>query len=152
VLLARKLIFLTKKQLFHLQNLSTRSNFFAEFFQPQNRDSPFPFKDVPSPVFVWGLPFGNGDLFFLSPYGNRDSPFTCFHMGIPVWKCFWRPKFLAMQWRLVRDLMASQNYSPHFHTGSPHMETRRQTKKFSFGDYLFTNRVCAHLGINIYSQ
>jgi hypothetical protein len=64
VFLARKSIFLTRKQLFHAHNLTTCSNFFAKFFQPQNRDSPFPFEDVPSPVFIWGSPYGNGDSFF----------------------------------------------------------------------------------------
>jgi hypothetical protein len=48
VFLARKSDFLMRKQLFNLHNLSTCSNFFAKIFQLQNRDSPFPFKDVPS--------------------------------------------------------------------------------------------------------
>jgi hypothetical protein len=51
----------------------------------------------------------------------------------------------------VRDSMAGQNYSPCFHTGSPHMETRRPTKKFPFGDSPIPNRVCAHLEINMYT-
>jgi hypothetical protein len=50
----------------------------------------------------------------------------------------------------VRDSMAGQNYSPRLHMGSPHMETCRPTKEFPFGDSLLPNRVCAHLGINIY--
>jgi hypothetical protein len=32
------------------------------------------------------------------------------------------------------------------------MKMRRQTKKFPFGDSPFPNRVCAHLGINIYDS
>jgi hypothetical protein len=64
VFLARKLNFSTRKQLFHIHNLSTRSNFFAKFFHPRNRESPFPFEDVPSPIFMWGSPYGNGDSFF----------------------------------------------------------------------------------------
>ncbi len=59
---------------------------------------------------------------------------------------------MAMQWCLVRDSMAVQNYSPGFHTGSPHTETCRQTKKFPFGDSPFPNRVCAHFRINIYTN
>jgi hypothetical protein len=77
VFLVRKSIFLTRKQLFHVHNLSTRSNFFAKFFQPQNKDSPFPFEDVPSPVFIWGSPYENGDSFFKNPNGDSH-----FHMGM----------------------------------------------------------------------
>jgi hypothetical protein len=58
------------------------------------------------------------------------------------------PIFLADK-LFVHDSMAGQNYSPHFHTGSLHMETCRLTKKFPFGESPFPNRVCAYLGINI---
>ncbi len=58
------------------------------------------------------------------------------------------PNFLADK-LFVHDSMAGRNYSPHFHTGSLHMETCRPTKKFPFGDSPFPNRVCAYLGINI---
>jgi hypothetical protein len=82
-----------------------------------------PFEDVPSTVFIWGSPYGNGTHFFLIPVWKRGFPISiwgcvnpCFHiMGIPVWKCFWWPKFLGMQWRLVRHSMDGQNYSPRFH-------------------------------------
>jgi hypothetical protein len=37
-----------------------------------------------------------------------------------------------------------------FPYGDPHVETGRQTKKFPFGESPFQNRVCSHLGINIY--
>jgi hypothetical protein len=80
VFLAVKSIFLMKKQLFHIHNLSTRSNFFAKFFQPQNRDSPFPFEYVPSSVFIWGSPYGNGDLFFFNPRMETGIPHL--HMGM----------------------------------------------------------------------
>ncbi len=99
-----------------------------------------------------------GTRFFLIPVWKRGFPISIwrcvnprFHMGIPVWKCFHQPKFLAMQWRLVCDSMAGQNYSPRFHTGSPHMETCRPTKKFPFGDSPWPKRVCDHTGINIYT-
>jgi hypothetical protein len=80
VFLARTLIFLTRKQLFHVHNLSTCSNFFTEFFQTRNRDSPFPFEDVPSPVFIWGSPCGNVDSFFFNPRMETGIPH--FHMGM----------------------------------------------------------------------
>jgi hypothetical protein len=57
-------------------------------------------------------------------------------------------KLLGRQ-NFVRDSMAGKNYSPRFHTGSPHMETRRPTKKFPFWDSLLPNRVCDHMGINM---
>jgi hypothetical protein len=60
-------------------------------------------------------------------------------------------KILGCQ-NFVRDSMAGQNYSPPFLTGSPHIETRRPTKKFPFGDSPLPNRVCAHTGINRYTQ
>jgi hypothetical protein len=77
---ARKSNFSTRRQLFHVHNLSTCSIFFAEFFQPQNRDSPFPFKDVPSPVSIWGSPYRNGDSFILNPRMETGIPH--FHMGM----------------------------------------------------------------------
>jgi hypothetical protein len=61
------------------------------------------------------------------------------------------PKVLAAK-TFVRDSMDSQNYSTHFHMGSPHMETHRLTMKNPFVDSPFPNRVCAHLGINIYTD
>ncbi len=116
-----------------------------------------PFKDVPSPVFIWGSPYGNRDLFILNPC--METGFPHFHMGMcrspfpygdPHIEMFLAAKILAMRWCLVRDSMASQNYSPCFHTESPHMETRRPTKKFPFGDSPLPNRVCDHMGINMY--
>jgi hypothetical protein len=58
-------------------------------------------------------------------------------------------KILARQ-KFVRDSMAGQNYSRRFHMGSPHIKTRRPTKKIPFGDSPLPKRVCAHTGINIY--
>ncbi len=157
VFLARKLIFLTRKQLVHVHNLSACSNFFAEFFQPQNRHSPFSIWGCAKHRFHMGIPVWKRGLNFLIPVWKQGfdiSIWGCvnprFHMGIPVWKCFWQPKFLAMRWCLVRDSMAGQNYSPRFHTGSPHMETCRSTKKFPCGDSPLPKRVCDHMGINIY--
>ncbi len=72
--------------------------------------------------------------------GNRFFWFPTWKWAFPISIC------------LVRDSMAGQNYSPRFHTESPHMETGRQTKKFPFGDSPFQNRVCSHLGINICSS
>ncbi len=105
-----------------------------------------------NPHFHMGIPIWKwGAISFDCPYGNGDSPFPYGDVSIPG-QNFWRPKFLVMRWRLVRDPMAGQNYSPCFHTKSPHMETGRQTKKFPFGDSPFQNRVCSHLGLNIYTS
>jgi hypothetical protein len=44
----------------------------------------------------------------------------------------------------ISDSMDSQNYSTHFHMGSPHIETGMQIEKLPFGDSLFPNTICAH--------
>jgi hypothetical protein len=80
VFLARKSIFSTRKQFFYIHNLSTCSNFFAKFFQLQNRDSPFPFKDVPSPISIWGSPVWKRGLVFLHPRIETGIPYL--HMGM----------------------------------------------------------------------
>ncbi len=79
----------------------------------------------------------------LHNFGCKDSV----GWGAFSWKLRW-PKFLADAKNLggrqnfakilgrqnfVRDSMAGQNYSPRFHTGSPHMETRKPTKKCHLG-------------------
>jgi hypothetical protein len=78
--------------------------------------------------------YGNKEPFLLIPHMETGIPH--FHMGM-YQSSFWRPKNLVMQWHLVHESMAGQNYSPHFHMGSPHMEMGRQTKKFPFGDSPF---------------
>jgi hypothetical protein len=40
-----------------------------------NRDSPFPFGDVSIPVFIWELPYGNGEPNLLFPTRKLCSPF-----------------------------------------------------------------------------
>ena len=40
--------------------------------------------------------------------------------------------------------------TPHFHIGSTHTEMDRETWIFPYGESPFPNRVCFHLGINIY--
>jgi hypothetical protein len=93
--------------------------------------------------FSYGDPrVETGTHFFLILVWKRGFPISIwgcvnprFHMGIPVWKCFWRPKFLAMRWRLVRDSMADQNYSPRFHTGNSHMEMCRLLEPSKTGTY-----------------
>ncbi len=74
VFLARKPNVLTRKHLFHIHNLSTRSYFFAKFFQLQNRDSPFPFEDVPSP----GDPCmeTGGVTLYVEMYQSYSVPFS----------------------------------------------------------------------------
>jgi hypothetical protein len=80
IVFGKKIDFLTRKQLFHVHNLSTRSNFFAKFFQSQNRDFPFPFEDVPSPVLIWGSPYGTGDSIFSNT--RMETGILHFHMGM----------------------------------------------------------------------
>jgi hypothetical protein len=155
--LARKLDFSSRKQLFHIHNLNTRSNFFTNFFPTTKQGFLFSIRGCAKPHFHMGIPVWKRGLVFFNPrmetgiphfyMGMCQSPFP---YGDPRMETFLQQKFFAMHWRLVRDSMAGQNYSPHFHSGSPHMETCRQTKKFPFGDSPFPNRVCAHLGIIIY--
>ncbi len=156
VFLSRKLIFLMRKQFFHIHNLSAHSYFFAEFLQPRNRDSPFSIWGCAKLCFHMGIPVWKRGLLFFNPCMEMGIPH--FHMGMcqslfpygdPHMEIFLAANFLALQLRLVRDSMAGQNYSPRFHMGNPHMETCRPTKKFPFGDSPLPNRVCAHMGINI---
>jgi hypothetical protein len=39
-----------------------------------------PFEDVPSPVFIWGSPYGNRDSFILNPCMETGIPH--FYMGM----------------------------------------------------------------------
>jgi hypothetical protein len=85
VFLARKSNFSTRKQLFHVHNLSSRSNVLAKFFQPRNRDSPFSIQGCAKPHFHMGIPvWKQGLVYFKSLYGNGDSPFSYGDVPIPV--------------------------------------------------------------------
>jgi hypothetical protein len=95
----------------------------------------------------------------IANFGCKDS----IGWGANSWKLRWQKYFLAVKifgglqnfakilgrQKIVRDSMAGQNYSPRFHTGSPHMETRMLTKKDPFGDSPLPKRGCAHTAINI---
>ncbi len=156
--LARKSNFLTRER-FSTCTTSVHAQITLPNFSNRKTGIPLFHSRMCQATFSYGDPRMEAEThFFKIPVWKQGFPISIwgcvnprFHMGIPVWKRFWRPKFLAMQWRLVRDSMAGQNYSPHFHTRSPHVETHRQ-KKFPFGDSPFPNRVCVHLWINIYVE
>ncbi len=151
VFLVWKLIFSMRKQLFQVHTSVHGRISLPNISNRETRIPLFHSKICQAPFSYGDPPYGNGDWFFLIPIWKRGFP-------ISIWGCV-NPRFhticmemftvaevLAMQWRLVRDSMAGQN--SHFHTGSPHMQTLRQTKKFLFGESPFPNRVCARLGIN----
>ena len=50
----------------------------------------------------------------------------------------------------MRDLEVAKIRCPHFHMGSPRTEMGRESRIFPYGESPFPNRVCFHLGINIY--
>jgi hypothetical protein len=73
--------------------------------------------------------FGNGYPFL---YGDPHIETGSRVIRLAIWK-----------WGL--------NYPPHFHMGNHCTEMGRETKIFPYGDSPFPNRVCSHLGINIYT-
>ncbi len=156
---SKRINFFDEKTAFPRTQPQCTLKFLHRFFPTAKQGFPFSNQLCAKPRFHVGIPVWKRGLVFSNPRMEMGIPH--FHMGMcqspfpygdPRMETFWRPKFLAIRWRLVHDSMAGQNYSPRFYTGSPHMETSRQTKKFPFGDSPFPNRVCAHLGINRYTK
>ncbi len=89
-----------------------------------------------------------GAVSFSSLYGNGDS-----HMEMGIEQENY--DFLSKIWGKILFnawLGGRQKYAPHFHMGSPRTEMGRESRIFPYGESPFPNRVCFHLGINIYSQ
>ncbi len=90
---------------------------------------------VLNPVSIWGfsanrfcfviLMWKGEAVCFESPYWNSDSPFPNGDLPFPISQRCKNVGFSASDVPTLCDLMGGQNYSPHFHTGTPLMEMCR---------------------------
>ena len=111
-------------------------------------------------VSDWTVPVRKwGPVPVASQYEMGIDGDSHFHIGMSFGSPYMEPRenlnSSAKKWgrcSSTRDTEVGQNYRHHFHTGSHHTETGRESSIFPFGEPPLPNRVCFHLGINIHTQ
>ncbi len=170
VFFTRKLDFLIGKSAFWTRKLFDEKTafprtqpqhtlkFLCQIFPTTKQGFPFLHSRICQAPFSYGDPrMEIGTRFFKSPYGNGDSPFPYRDdlilvsiWGSPYGNVFGGQNFWRCDDTWCVTQLSAKTTVPVSIRGVPHIETCRPTKEFPFGDSPFPNRVCAHIGINIY--